>query len=207
MTDLLQLTYGSQAFATSSSQVNVFVLKGDGTHAKDFPGRVWTPLKGMSRKLPASTDGASEHGYWNQDSYEHVENGLLMIQASNFSRGCPVANGSVVLCLRREAPLLVVKVFPAAYRTAVYNEIPVFTGRADVIEPDDLASYGVAFDQRFLDAHFNDEDVRELYAISVQAPGTERPEVIQVVTPEGGSKTVAVPTQPRRRIVVKRQGA
>jgi len=202
MAETIQTMHGSQTFHHASNKVNVFLMDGDGTSGRSFPN---SKLKSIakSRTTPAAKDGYDLHGMWQTNVYEAVDAKVLMVQASTSHRGAPYNQGCVLIALREDAPLIKVTVELSPSQNALYPDLPSFVGRGDVLSTYDFDEYGIRFRESFLDNFFDEEELEELFRVERMAPGTSKPDMLTVQTPEGGTTRVPGDTTSRRRVRIR----
>jgi len=203
--DVIQLIHGSQTFKNASSKVNVFVMRADGTAKRDFPNKQMSSVKGTSTQTPAALDGFADHGKWYGTRYEAKEGAILMLQASTTYHGAPYNNGCMLLALRENAPLLKVDVITPPNNNATYQRVPAFSGKADSITVEESKDYGIVMPKNFINNYFDEEELEELFDVSILTEGTRRPEMMSVRNEKGRVRKVAVVKEGGRRVRIRRK--
>jgi len=203
---VIQLLHGNQTFKNTSTKINVFVMRADKTDKRDFPNKHLEQVKGTYSAVPAALDGYKDHGTWYNTRYTPQDGRVLLIMANTTYHGSPYSNGAMLVCLREEAPLLKIDVNNNAFNAnAVHQVVPTFSGNADILTLDEVEDYGIVFNHNFINNYFDEEEVDELFSISVLSRGTPRPKMLEVRTPEGSVRKVAIGAEGSRRIRIRRK--
>jgi hypothetical protein len=174
-----------------------------GDKKKVFPASVMNERS--RRSNAASIDGHKLHGFWTTAQYQAVEGMVLMIQVVSTVRAARRNNASMLLALRESAGSILVQARITPHRDAVFNSINAFTGLADIISPAEAEELGYILDRRYVDTFFHKEEVEEVFNVEELSPGTDRPEILEVRSPDGGLVKVLGAPKPKRRVVVKRR--
>jgi len=200
--NLIELTYGSQTFDTTSAKIACFCML-PGNKIRVFPSTVMNER--VRNSNAASIDGHKLHGYWTNARYDLVEGMVLMIQVTNSVRAARRNNASMLIALRDSAPSLLVQARIVPHRNAVFNSINAFAGNGDIISPSEAEELGYVLDRGYVDTFFHPEEVEEVFDVTELSPGTDRPEIIEIRSVEGESVKVLGAPKPKRRVVVKRR--
>lgn len=195
--------YGSQTFKTMSSRVTTHSFEpGDDIKLSKFLSKTMSPVRGTSAKLPAK-QGSTEHGYWYRQSYLYQEGQILGFRLYGTINGGCRANSMILVRLRADASFIQINAQLHSAAGAAYQEIPVFTGRADILSPAEAVEYGVKISRTMRSNLMDREELEEDFEINVIAQGTDKPVIEEVKTSSGETRKVAVPKQPGRRIRIR----
>lgn len=197
----IDLMYGKQTFRNASSTINIFSYQ-DGTRV--YPGKVMEKSRQGSRNA-ASYDGDTDNGVWYLNHYESKDGVILGVHLnSTFNKGIHT-DCMFLIRLREEAPLIQVNANVCKNADAIYDSVPVFTGRADVITPVEAVKYGVVFSDYVYRRMFDKEEIEEEFQVNTIKAGTPKPKMTKVKTPDGGTRHVAISPEAKRRVRVRRK--
>ena len=200
MSDDVQLMYGGHSFKNGSSKVAVFAFPN--RDLRVFPSAV---LMGASRTghVLAARDGCSSNGGWYARTLISKEGFILGVQLNVTFNRSPYTSCMLLLRLRKEASLIQVNANLSKDVNAVYDTLPAFMGRADVITVDEAESSGVSFNKYVKRNMFDEEELEEEFEIVTISKGKPRPRTVVMKTTSGKNKEVEVEQEPRRRIRVR----
>lgn len=194
--------YGAANFANQSTRLSGFVVEAPFARtlvSKKFPkARPTTPIP------------CSEHpkinGYLYLDVCDIPDGTIIQVQTQWSHRGSSLRDGAVFLRMREHGPLIVVNArLPADGSSLLPNStFMVFSGRADVLDPNELGSFGITTSRAFLSAFCDTEEVEECYDIQMVAEEVAPAPTITTEVNGDGETVVFTSTQAARRVRVRR---
>lgn len=199
--------WGSQTFARASSKINVFAMRADGTHNRDFPGKALPDTNrknGVNPKTPASVNDVESHGCWYAKEHESINGVIICVQATTNVNGAPYNAGATFIRLDADGPYIRVRVLLRPSRDARFNQIDAFMGRGHILDPEELPSYGVKLTRSYLDNYTDGEEIEELFVVEELSEGCSKPQIVNVRMRGGESKSIALPTEVRRKLRVRK---
>lgn len=197
-----EVRYGNCNFAAGMTKINAWVLTEE---VREFPSKALTKCRAGASET-ADTEGFGDFGRWHVDYLEAVTGTILFITAERTVRRVPQAGAGVILRLREGAPSYQISVRVTADPKARYATLPVFVGRADLIEYDQAnEEHGIELNRNQVSNWLDDEDeYHEVFDIVELAPArTGQPEIMEVTT-DAGVQRVTVDPPRTRRIKVRR---
>lgn len=198
-----EIRYGSANFSTGTTKINAWVLVND---VRTFPSRALSKTR-KSANETADREGFGDYGHWHTDYLEYKPGTILLITAETTRRKVPLAGAGLLVRLREGAPMYQVTVNVTVDPLCRYERLPVFVGRGDIVEYDQVnEEYGVELLRGFVSNWLEDEDeFNEVFTVDTLANARSgAPEIIQV-DGEDGVETVTVDPAPRRRTHIRRK--
>ena len=135
---------------------------------------------------------------------EH-ENGTVMLLQSSWRRGGSLLReGGLFLRLRLGAPLYEIHAkIPRGYDNVAGESFLMFSGYADIVNPDELKLIGIEVNRSFINRFMDNDELEECYRIVQLTQGTqERPTITAIATPTG-IEMREVPQAPARRLILR----
>lgn len=197
------IIHGKQTYKTNSSKINVFVMECNNTQELQFPNKVLEQVKGTYSNTPASSSGYKDNGAWYTNRYNSKEGEILLLQVSTTYHGSPYSNGALFVRLRHSASLLSIKVIQQYNSDAVYNEVPVFIGNADILTLEEVAQHNIVLRSNYINNYLDEEEISELFRTTTLSAGTSKPSLLTVRTPDGNTRKVEKPSGSSRRIRIR----
>lgn len=198
MSENIQIVYGKQTFKHSSCDVVTQAYGEDG--AKAFPSRFLPVIN--TTKMLASTDRYEAHGKWFNAVLKHNKDLILSIKVSKYINASCRANCVLLLRLRKGADLIQVDVQTPPDALAAHERLPVFTGHADIISPEEAQMHGARLTQGMLRNMTDPEDVSQHFSVQVIKAGTVEKPDLRTVKTKTGEKVVEVPKPRRVRVTL-----
>ena len=206
---MIELTYGSQSFPRSSCKVTIFVL--DTENEKNGNTETIFPRKVMGKTvshntIPASINGLNSHGRWWVNKYEDREGTLLLVKTTITKSGRPWADAAMVLMTSSMAPLITLDAMPVPYRKATLSTIPAFKGKAYILDKEGMKLAGVKFSDSFIDRYMQDDEIEEVYKVTVHKKGKAELSAIKVPGDNQDKVVIApVSSQPARKLRIRKR--
>jgi hypothetical protein len=198
-----EIRYGSCNFARGTTKINSWVLEEDG---RNFPNRVLRECRAAVHET-ADREGYGDYGHWHANYLEAKPGSIVLLTAERTVRKVPVAGAGILLRLREGAPTYQISVDLTAAENARYETMPVFVGRADIVEYDQVnEEYGIQLAAGFINNWLDDqEEFDEVFTVARLAEArTGQPTIVHRET-EDGVEAVTVDPAPRRRITTRRK--
>lgn len=202
-TNFVSITHGKCVFTGSGCTIAVFVMRCDNSNGRDFPGKVLNEVRGTKSHTPAARDGFNDHGTWTSIQYESQNRTVVCIQVTRNSSMGVQAQGAVFLCLREDASLIKIDARLIPNNNSVYNAVPVFTGKADILSREELPEYGIQLLGNYMSNYMDEEELEEIFAIAEIVKGNQKPEMVSSTAPDGKVVMVPVAGENRRRVRVR----
>lgn len=198
MSENIQIVYGKQTFPHSSCDVVIQAYGGDGVKA--FPSRFLPVVNTI--KMLAALDRYEAHGKWFNATLKHNKDLILSIRVSKYVNASCRASCVLLLRLRKGADLIQVDVQTPPDALAAHERLPVFTGHADIISPEEAQMHGARLSQGILRNMVDPRDVSQHFSVQVVSAGTvDKPE-LRTISTKSGEKVVEVPKPRRVRITL-----
>lgn len=158
-----------------------------------------------SRQFIQATRYRDIGGGFSRQIVEHPAYTLILLQSSRTKNGQLFAEGSLILRLREGADMLSISaILPTGPESVLGDRIQVFVGEADICLPEELTLLGVAIPKYYVDRYMNQEEIDELFDVSVVRQGLiNKPRLVGVATSEG-MVVRAVGEEAPRRIRLRR---
>lgn len=198
----IEVTHGSCTFKYSSAKVVVFALPKN-TTTRIFPSMVLSTI-GTRLSVPASTDNYKGHGMWHKSQLESKNGTILLVQVQISRNGKRWADGSCILHLRHDAPLIEVGARVATDGLATYKTLKAFMGRADILSVEEAKDLGILMRDGYVNTFFEEDELEEVFDIVEHDAGTTMPKIVKVAQPDGTEEGVMVAPTPGRRIRIRR---
>jgi hypothetical protein len=193
--------YGKHTFRNVSSSVTVYAYPGNSE--RTYPGKVMEKARQGSRTA-ASTDGDENNGVWYQNHFEAKEGLILGIHLYSTFNGGVHTDCMLLLRLREDGPLIQVNANLSKNAMAVYDTLPVFTGRADVITSREATKNGVLFNAYVYKTQFDAEEIEEEFEVTTIKKGTPKPKLTRVRMTDGKVRHVEISREPTRKVRIRR---
>lgn len=135
---------------------------------------------------------------------EHENGTVILLQSSWRRGGSLLREGGLFLRLRAGAPLFEVHAkMPLGYDNVAGESFLMFSGYADIVNPDELKLIGIEVNRSFINRFMDGEELEECYRIVQLTQGTqERPTITAIATPTG-IEMREVPQAPARRLILR----
>ena len=205
---LIDVMWGSQTFHHGSCQIRVnAVAKGVSVGQFSFPSDV-LKKHGSSHMERAARDGDARNGEWYRSSYSAQEGVVLRYAATVTMERVVVRQVGLILRLRSTAPAFIARVHTNNDPTAVFQSVPVFAGRADILTPAEAKTLGYSLEAMHVSNFYDPEDLEEGLQIDVMAPELEpKPSIERITRADGSTAVVALPKAASRKVQTRRQRA
>ncbi len=188
--------YGKASFAICSVSLAAFRL-----HAPFERTIMNTGLQrqGQTQRFPASTY-PEINGTMFLETLRVPDNALVLLQASYRHLGKPIKDGAIVLRTRESGPLLSVHAsIPHADESTLNPDFLVMSGRADVLDFDQLSDYGIEVKRSYAEGFMDPDEVAQCFTVSVVAHELRAAQGVQAMQDAEG-KVVLVQTRPVRQL-------
>jgi hypothetical protein len=198
-----EVRYGKCEFAGGTTKVNAWVLEGEG---RTFPSRE------LQRRRPGNRETADnldfgDFGHWSTDYLEAKSGTILFITSERTVRRIPRYGAGILLRLRDGAPTYQITTPITPDEKSRYNALPVFVGRADILEYDQCAEeHGIQLGGAQISNWLDDIDEYEQAFNITELAGarTGPPTIIQRETADGVEAVTVDPAR-RRRTHIRRR--
>lgn len=199
---VVEIMFGSQSFERNSAKANVLLLEqtSDGETKSLFPSKVLTK-HGMGSKELAARDGDGRHGEWYRHSLIAEDGKVMFFTGSVTFNRKPVRDIGLLVRLRATGPFVHAYMILRPHENAVFDRIPLFSGRADVLTPEELLDMGYALKSSVIENNFDEEELED--GLVIEQMGTaieERPVLEMMQTASGAMEAIEVPPEPKRKL-------
>lgn len=197
-----EVRYGNCSFSAGTTKVNAWVLTDE---TREFPSKALNKCRAGASET-ADTEGFGDFGRWHVDYLEAITGTIVFITSERTVRKVPQAGAGVILRLREGAASYQISVRATADPKARYATLPVFVGRADILEYDQAhEEHGIVLNRGQVRNWLDDEEeYHEVFDVVELAPArTGQPEIMEINT-EDGVQRVTVDPPRTRRIKVRR---
>jgi hypothetical protein len=198
-----EIRYGKANFFGGTTKVNAWVLEGE---ARSFPSQVLTRARSGNRETVDDKD-LGDFGHWSTDYLEAKAGTILYITAERTVRRIPRYGAGILLRLRDGAPTYQVTTEVTPDALSRYASLPVFVGRADILEYDQCAEeHGIILGGAQISNWLDDiEEFEEAFTVEQLASARTGPPTIVHRETEDGVEAVTVDPAPRRKVMTRRK--
>lgn len=198
---IVKLCYGKINLVNSGGTLGAFQLKPPFVRAMatQSGALMGKPIYSNASRFPDIGGG------FTTKNISHPPGTVIMIQASRTRRAHRMADGIIFLRLRAQAAVLVVKMKLPTGPDSILGEYQIaFTGRADVLSVEELASMDILVPNNIQHLYLNMEEIDELFEIEeIGAEITPAPTLVRIATSQG-VQLRAVADEPVRRLRLRR---
>ena len=198
-----EVRYGKCDFSAGTTKVNAWILDGE---IRSFPSRVLARARPGNRKT-ADTLDFGDFGHWSTDYLEAKTGTILFITSERTVRLVPRYGAGILLRLRDGAPTYQVSTPITPDEKSRYMALPVFVGRADILEYDQCAEeHGILLGGAQISNWLDDiEEYEEAFDITQLAPARTGPPTIVQRETEDGVEAVTIDPARRRRTHIRKR--
>lgn len=198
-----EIRYGKCEFPNGTTKVNAWVLEGED---RFFPSRRLERGRPGARETADNLD-FGDFGHWSTDYLELKTGTILFITSERTVRRVPRYGAGILLRLRDGGPTYQVTTPITPDEKSRYDALPVFVGRADILEYDQCAEeHGVILGGAQISNWLDDIEEYELaFNITELAPGRTGPPTILQRETEDGVEAVTVDPKARRRTHIRKR--
>lgn len=198
----VEIMWGDQTFRGSTAKCTVQALvAGDGPNAvtaRTYPSKI-LPKHGHGSKELAARDHDGRYGQWYRNSLRHQDDVLLLYTGGVWINRRPAYDIGLFVRLRATGPFIQANFLLPTEPLAVYSSVPIFTGRGDVLSPEEVVNLGYDVPSSLIDNNFDDEELEQGLSVTILGNAIEEKPILQTVEMDDGTKrTVAVPPPPKR---------
>jgi hypothetical protein len=179
--------------------------------------RVVAPFKRESASNTGQLDhGSREHiqatrykdigGGFTRQRVGHPEGTLIVLQATETRRGTLYSEACIFIRLREGADMMSISAcLPPSNESIIGNRVQIFVGEGDILTPAEVRLLGIDVPRQYIQRYCNEEEVGELFEVSVVRAGNiSKPQLVAVATSEG-TVVKAVGQEATRRINLRRR--
>lgn len=148
-----------------------------------------------------------ERGMLYQRRVEHETGTVVMLQSGWKRNGSPIRDGAIFLRLREDATeWRITAKLPLSDGNTYGAEFVVFEGRADMLNADELQTFGFEVNRSYRSRFMAREEIDECFLLQILSQErSARPSLMIVGTGEQ-RRLVEVAAAPSRRLVLRKRG-
>lgn len=198
----VSVTYGKIVLSKSGQTVSSFRLKAP--FQKDSAAQVGT-VDLRSKESMAATRYRDIGGGFTRQRVELPANSLILLQISRTKNGTSYADAAIILRLREGADVLSISAkLPVGPESVLGDALQIFAGSADICDMGELQLLGIRIPKYYADRYMAQEEIDELFEISVVRPGLIAKPTLHAVATSEGVVIKAVGEEATRRIRLRR---
>lgn len=159
-----------------------------------------------SREFMQATRYRDVGGGFTRQRVMHPEGTVIALQATRTRGGVNFAEGAIFLRLRSDADhLLITSILPHGQESILGDRIQIFQGAADILTPEEVSILGLHMPTMYRKRYFNQDELDELFDISVVRKGNvTKPQLVALTTSEGPVVRV-IGQEAGRRIKIRKR--